>query len=164
QGTGSRCRCSREICMCKTRVLTVTCGLVTVGLFASAVFAASPIEDPQAAMKAVGQATGELAKIAKKETKFDATTVKTNAEIIHDKLMSVTGLFPEGSETGHKTHALPAIWKDRATFEAALKRGQEASLAMTKVTTEEEFMPALNTLGGACQNCPEKVPKPLEEE
>jgi cytochrome c556 len=127
------------------------------------VLAASPIEERQAAMKSVGKATGELAKIAKKETKFDAATVQANANIIHDKLMSVTGLFPEGSETGHKTHALPAIWTDRATFDAALKRGQEASLAMTKVSSEAEFMPALNTLGGACKNCHEKFRKPLEQ-
>jgi len=148
--------------MFKRRVLTVASSLVAMALATSVVLAASPIEERQAAMKAVGKATGELAKIAKGETKFDDATVKENAQTIHDKLISVKTLFPEGSETGFKTHALPAIWTDRATFEAALKRAQEASLAMTQVTTEQDFMPALNTLGGACKNCHEKFRKPLE--
>jgi cytochrome c556 len=149
--------------MSKARVLTVVSALAAAALATTAVLAASPIEERQAAMKAVGKATGELAKIAKKETTFDAATVKENAQTIHDKLVSVKTLFPEGSETGFKTHALPAIWTDRATFEAALKRAQEASLAMTEVTTEQDFMPALNKLGDACKNCHEKFRKPLEQ-
>jgi cytochrome c556 len=149
--------------MSKSTVLNAALALVAAAFATTAVLAASPIEERQAAMKAVGKATGELAKIAKKEVDFDAATVKANAQTIHDKLTAAKVLFPEGSETGYKTHALPAIWTDRATFEAALKRAQEASLAMTQVTTEQEFMPALNKLGGACKNCHEKFRKPLEQ-
>jgi cytochrome c556 len=148
--------------MSNRRPMTVASSLVAMALAASAVLAASPIEDRQAAMKAVGKATGELAKIAKKETKFDAATVKANAEIIHDKLGVAKALFPEGSGQGQglKTRALPEIWTDHATFEAALTRAEEASLAMSKVTSEKEFMPALEKLGGACKNCHDKFRKP----
>ena len=148
--------------MSNRRVLTVASGLLAVSLATSAVLAASPIEDRQAAMKAIGKAMGDLAKIAKKEKKFDAATVKADARTIHDKLGIAKGLFPEGSDKGHKTRALAAIWKDRATFEAALDRAEKASLAMTEVTTEKEFMPALNSLGGACKNCHDKFRKPEE--
>jgi cytochrome c556 len=148
--------------MLKGTVLTVASGLVAVTLAASAVLAASPIQERQAAMKAVGKAMGELAKIAKKEKEFDAATVKADAQTIHDKLGTAKTLFPEGSETGHKTRALPEIWKDRQTFEAALERAEEASLAMTEVSSEKEFMPAMNKLGGACKNCHDKFRKPEE--
>jgi cytochrome c556 len=148
--------------MFKGRVLTIASGLVAVTLATSAVFAASPIEERQAAMKAVGKAMGELAKIAKQEKKFDAATVKADAQTIHDKLGTAKALFPEGSDKGHKTRALAAIWKDRQTFDAALKRAEEASLAMTQVTSEKAFMPAINKLGGACKNCHDKFRKPEE--
>ena len=97
--------------MSNRRLVTVASSLAALALAASAVLAASPIEDRQAAMKAIGKATGELAKIAKKETKFDAATVKANAEIIHDKLGAAKALFPEGSGPGQgiKTRALPEI-------------------------------------------------------
>ena len=148
--------------MSNRRVLTVASGLLAVTLATSAVLAASPIEDREAAMKAIGKAMGDLAKIAKKEKKFDAATVKTDAQTIHDKLGIAKGLFPAGSDTGHKTRALAAIWKDRATFDAAFQRAEEASLAMSQVTSEDQFMPALNKLGGACKNCHDKFRKPEE--
>jgi cytochrome c556 len=148
--------------MSNRRVLTVACGLMAVMLATSAVLAASPIEDREAAMKAIGKAMGDLAKIAKKEKKFDAATVKADAQTIHDKLGIAKKLFPEGSDTGHKTRALAAIWKDRATFDAAFQRAEEASLAMSEVTSEDQFMPALNKLGGACKNCHDKFRKPEE--
>jgi cytochrome c556 len=148
--------------MSNGRVLTVASGLLAVTLATSAVLAASPIEDRQAAMKAVGKAMGDLAKIAKKEKKFDAATVKADAQTIHDKLGIAKGLFPVGSDKGHKTRALAAIWKDRATFDAALKQAEQASLAMTEVTSEDQFMPAMNKLGGACKNCHDKFRKPEE--
>ena len=91
--------------MSNRRLMTVASSLAALALAASAVLAASPIEDRQAAMKAIGKATGELAKIAKKETKFDAATVKANAEIIHDKLGAAKALFPEGSGPGRDQDA-----------------------------------------------------------
>ena len=148
--------------MSNRKVLTVASGLLAVSLATSAVLAASPIEDREAAMKAVGKAMGDLAKIAKKEKPFDAATVKADAQTIHDKLGIAKKLFPEGSDTGHKTRALAAIWKDRATFDQAFQRAEEASLAMSEVTSEDQFMPALNKLGGACKNCHDKFRKPEE--
>src|SRR5262245_7923770 len=148
--------------MSNRKVLTVASGLLAVTLAGSAVLAASPIEDREAAMKAIGKAMGDLAKIAKKEMKFDAATVKADAQTINEKLGVAKKLFPEGSDTGHKTRALEAIWKDRATFDQAFQRAEEASLAMSQVTSEDQFMPALNKLGGACKNCHDKFRKPEE--
>jgi cytochrome c556 len=148
--------------MSNRKVLTVASGLLAVTLAGSAVLAASPIEDREAAMKAIGKAMGDLAKIAKKEKKFDAATVKADAQTIHDRLGIAKGLFPEGSDKGHKTRALAAIWTDRATFDQAFQRAEEASLAMSQVTSEDQFMPALNKLGGACKNCHDKFRKPEE--
>ena len=32
---------------------------------------------------------------------------------------TIPSLFPDGTQTGHDTHALPAVWSDRAGFEKA---------------------------------------------
>ena len=31
----------------------------------------------------------------------------------------IPGMFPDGTQAGHDTHALPAVWTDRAGFEKA---------------------------------------------
>jgi len=31
----------------------------------------------------------------------------------------IPGMFPDGTQAGHDTHALPAVWSDRAGFEKA---------------------------------------------
>ncbi len=31
----------------------------------------------------------------------------------------IPGMFPDGTQTGHETHALPAVWSDRAGFQKA---------------------------------------------
>ena len=85
-------------------------------------------------MKAIGKATGELAKIAKKETKFDAATVKANAEIIHDKLGAAKARPLRGQRPGARASrpALPEIWTDHAHLLAPSTRAEAASLAMSK--------------------------------
>jgi cytochrome c556 len=32
---------------------------------------------------------------------------------------SIPAMFPDGTQTGHETHALPAVWSDRAGFQKA---------------------------------------------
>ncbi len=135
--------------------LATVSGLVMLGV-ATAAYAGA-IEDRQAAMKAIGKAIGELAKIAKKEAPFDAAVVKANAEIIQQKLEAAKAMFPDDSKPGGavETWAKPEVWTDRAAFDAADAKAQEAAKKMAAVTTEAEFGPALGELGGACKGCHE---------
>jgi cytochrome c556 len=125
---------------------------------------AGAIEDRQAAMKEIGKAIGELAKIAKKEAPFDASVVKANAELIAQKLESAKAMFPDDTKPGGavETWAKAEIWTDRATFDALDGKAQEAAMKMAAVTDEAAFGPALGELGGSCKACHEKFRRPKE--
>lgn len=65
------------------------------------------------------------------------------------------GLFPEGSETGEDTEAAPAIWEDRAGFDAALLEwvdAVDAAIAANPATLEEA-KPVIGAAFGKCKNC-----------
>ena len=65
-------------------------------------------------------------------------------------------LFPAGSDHGDNTKALPAIWKDRATFEqdAANASAAARKLALlAKADNGPGFAAQLKVLGGACGTC-----------
>jgi cytochrome c556 len=99
-------------------------------LFAAAMIGAAGIapvtaaDEPQVVrqemMKKVGGATGAMAKMVKGETDFDADAVMAALTTMSEAAGGFGDLFPEGSETGFETEAAPAIWSDRAGFEAAI--------------------------------------------
>ncbi len=65
-------------------------------------------------------------------------------------------LFPPGSDTGDKTRALPAIWKDFGRFkqDAANASAAASKLALlAKADDRAGFAAQLKVLGGACGTC-----------
>jgi cytochrome c556 len=65
-------------------------------------------------------------------------------------------LFPPGSDKGDNTKALPAIWKNFATFQkdAANASAAASKLAMlAKADNGPGFAAQLKVLGGACGTC-----------
>jgi cytochrome c556 len=149
--------------MLMRKALTAAASGVMMLTIAGAAYAGA-IEDRQAAMKEIGKAIGELAKIAKKEAPFDAAVVKANAEIIAQKLESAKAMFPDDSKPGGavETWAKAEIWTDRATFDALDAKALEAANKMAAVTSEADFGPALGELGGSCKSCHEKFRRPKE--
>lgn len=65
------------------------------------------------------------------------------------------GLFPAGSETGEDTEAAPAIWEDRAGFDAALVEWADATDAAIAANpaTLEDAKPVIGAAFGKCKNC-----------
>ena len=111
------------------------------------------IEERQNLMKMNGQAMGVLAPMARGEAAFDAAAAKQAFETIVSDMTTFPTLFPEGSETGD-TKAGPAIWSDRAGFEAmAAKLKTAAETAATSATTLEQLQAAVQTVGGVCGEC-----------
>ena len=89
--------------------------------FTGVAASADPIADRQASMKERGKLVGVLSKVVKGEQAFDAAAVlealqglEANAE-----KFDTEALFPAGSEQGGDTTAAPAIWEDKAGFNAA---------------------------------------------
>lgn len=65
------------------------------------------------------------------------------------------GIFPEGSDV-EKSKSLPAVWENRADFDAAMSKFVEASKAMEQAASSGEMSqigPAIQGLGGSCKGC-----------
>lgn len=141
---------------------SLAAGAAVLGLAASLSWA-GPVEDRQAAMKAVGKAMGALAAIAKKETPFDAAVVKQSGTTIATKLDEAKTYFPEGSDKGDvETYAKAEIWANRSGFEEALNKAQAAAVAMAAVTEEAHFGAALGNLGNGCKGCHDNFRRPKD--
>jgi cytochrome c556 len=70
--------------------------------------------------------------------------------------MALPGLFPVGTEHGHSTRALPAIWSDRAGFEQAATNLTQAAQLMAKAAAagkQSEFIKAFRATSLACAGC-----------
>ncbi len=67
--------------------------------------------------------------------------------------------FPAGSDQGHNTKALPAIWSDRAGFDQAAANFIAAADKLSQLAKAEDtggFTAQVKTLGGTCTACHNK--------
>lgn len=136
--------------------------MVAAGAFVLAVTLAAAQSDAIAARKALMKANGDQAKIgaaiAKGEAPFDAAKVQTIFATFVNAADKAPALFPDNSKTGGKTEALPAIWKNKADFEARLaKFGAEAKAAQDEVKDLAAFKAVWSGLiRKNCTGCHEK--------
>jgi cytochrome c556 len=118
--------------------------------------------NPIAARKALMKANGEQAKIgaaiAKGDAPFDAAKVQTIFVTFVEAAEKAPALFPDNSKTGGKTEALPAIWKNKADFEARLaKFGADAKAAQADVKDLATFKALwADLIRKNCTGCHEK--------
>ena len=130
----------------KRILLAVT--LLTLGV--SAVFAdEDPIVARRALMKANGAATKTVVGMLK-GAPFDLEAVKAALKNYGDAAAQAPGLFPDTSKTGD-TNALPAIWDNKADFEARFKKlAADVSAASSAITDEASFKA---NMPGVLKNC-----------
>jgi cytochrome c556 len=86
----------------------------------------------------------------------DIVPLKDAADAIEALGMAIPELFPEGTERGLNTRALPAVWSDRAGFERAAGNLAEAARRMaTAAATDNrpEFAKANLETVAACSTC-----------
>ncbi len=133
--------------------LSVALLISATGFAASVSIAnADAIKDRQDKMKIVGKSMGIVGKMAKGQTDFDGEAALAAFVAMKDAAEGYETLFPDGTETGGETEAAPAIFTDRAGFEAKVA-DFEASLV--KVTTAAPAsVEALGAMVGEVgQNC-----------
>jgi len=113
---------------------------------------ADPIKDRQDKMKIVGKSMGIVGKMAKGQSDFDGEAALAAFVAMKEAAEGYETLFPEGTETGGKTEAAPAIFSDRAGFEA---RQSDFEASLVKVTTAApENVEALGAMVGEVgRNC-----------
>jgi len=122
---------------------------------AGAVFAQSdPIAERQGLMKANGKAAQAIAAMLKGSAPFDLATVQTSLKTFINAANKGPDLFPDNSKTGEDTHALPAIWENKADFVAHFQKlGADSTALLAAIKDEATFkaeMPGLFKDCGAC--------------
>lgn len=100
--------------------LPLTAPLLVVALTTAAPAhegATGVVKERMDAMEEMGEATKLLALLAQGAIPHDAARVTTAADILETRMVLSLDKFPEGSDQ-HPTRALPAVWSDRADFDA----------------------------------------------
>jgi cytochrome c556 len=128
--------------------------VVTLGI--TAAFAqANVIEQRQSLMKQFGAATRTASGMLRGQTPFDLAQVQAALKTYSQSAKQATALFPDHSKTG-ETKALPAIWDNKADFDAIFaKLEQDAATALVAIKDEATFkseMPKVLQNCGACHN------------
>jgi cytochrome c556 len=139
--------------MRKLPVIMATCVLGASA--ALAMSGADAIKARRELMKANGDATKPVVAIMK-GAPFDLATVRTALKTYINAAEKMPGLFPDDSKTGD-THALPAIWDNKADFEARFKKlGADATAALSSVTDAASFKAIMPDFYKNCGGCHEK--------
>jgi cytochrome c556 len=87
---------------------------------------------------------------------LDVAQFASGAKEISDFGKKIPTLFPPGTETGHDTHAQPAIWTDRATFDqnAGNMSTEAGKLAEVAASGDKAaFAAQWQKTGGTCGSC-----------
>ncbi|MEM9333098.1 MAG: cytochrome c [Pseudomonadota bacterium] len=128
-----------------------TLSVATVGLAIATMAVAGPIEDRQAKMKAVGKSIGIVGKMAKGQSDFDAALALQALTDMKAAAADFETLFPDGSGEG-KTEAAPAIFTDRAGFDAK-QADFMASLDKVTAAAPADLKALQASLGEVGKNC-----------
>lgn len=143
--------------------IAVAAAIVALGaaLGATAVVAQQdPIAARKALMKGNGQAAGALTKMVKGEEPFDATKVQAAFAQLADTAQKLPALFPDNTKDG-ETRAMPAIWTERAKFDAAVTQfAKDVADGRAKATTLDGLKAAMPALGKNCGDCHQAFRKP----
>lgn len=113
------------------------------------------ISQRQDLMKANGKAAKAMGDMLK-GAPFDLAVVQASLKTFADVAAKAPALFPDDSKTGGDTAALPAIWENKADFNARFdKFGKDASAAMTAITDEASFKANALAIFKNCSGCHE---------
>ena len=87
---------------------------------------------------------------------FDLAVVQTSLNTFVSAAAREPALFPEDSKTGGGTNALPAIWDNKADFDARFaKFGKDAADALATIKDEASFKANIRSVLGNCGSCHE---------
>ena len=130
---------------------------LTLGAVGIAHGADDVIAQRQALMKDNAGAAKTIFQMVQGKTPYDAAAAQAAFEKIAADIKKFPSLFPAGSDQG-KTTASPAIWQDKAAFEAlAAKMATDAAAGAAAAPNGLDAIKAsADAVGGSCQSCHEK--------
>ena len=133
--------------------------IVRIAVIASAFLASTiavgsddPAHERHELMEGVRDAAKPVGAMFQGELEYDADRVMESLGVWSSAAAKFGDLFPEGSEGGE---AAPAIWEDRAGFDAALVKWADAVAAAQEAApaTLEEAKATVGPAFSACKNC-----------
>ena len=133
----------------------IAAGVVMAMTISGVAFAQSAtIKQRQAILKGWGDASKPVGAQLRGQTPFDLAATQALLNRIIEGSKTLPDLFPEDSKTGGDTEALPAIWEDKAKFNAGYtKIGADATAALALIKDEATLkseMPKVLSNCGAC--------------
>lgn len=136
--------------------LIIAAATIAIGTLAVSAQGADPIAARKASMKTVGEQTGAGARMARGQAPFDLAQARAIFAAYEQSAATYANLFPDGTQTGGETAALPTIWANRAAFNAAVaKWGADARTEGAKVTDLATFQAAFGEVAKNCSSCHE---------
>jgi len=102
---------------------------------------------------------GPMADMVKGKRPFEAAEFKLHAERLAYMTKMLDEGFPEGSNKGADTDALPAIWENRKDFDQKLQDLQRESQSLAQVAAggdEAKIKEQFAKTAGTCKACHEK--------
>jgi len=135
--------------------------VLAVSAIAIGITAVAAQSDPIAArrelMKGIGGQTKTGAAMAKGEAPYDQAKAQAIFASYVDAAGKAPNLFPDNSKTGGDTAALPAIWENKADFNARFtKLGEDAKAAASAVKDADSFKTTFTAITKNCGGCHEK--------
>ena len=135
--------------------------LVTVGvvlaLGISGVLAADVIAQRRALMHDDGIAAKKLFDMAKGSAPFDLSVAQASLKTLATGAEKTQLLFPDDSKTGGGTAALPAIWENKADFNARFaKFSKDVAEAIAQTRDEASFKAVAPKVFENCSGCHER--------
>lgn len=118
----------------------------------SSVALAGPVEDRQAAMKAIGQSMKDGAALARPDT-FDAAKAKAAMGGVAASAKKAATLFPAGSGADPKTNAKPDVWANSADFSKRLADLAALATTASNAADAATYAPAFKAVGATCKSC-----------
>ena len=107
----------------------------------------------KALMKDIGDQTKVAGAMVKGDLPYDAAKAAVIFKSYTDGSAKFGALFPAGTENGD-TKAAPAIWTDRAGFDAALAKFKaDIAANVGSIGTEAGFKTAMAAVGDNCRTC-----------
>ena len=99
-----------------------------------------PIAERRALMKNDGMAAKKMFDMSKGTAPFDLATVQDSLKTLAIAAEKEPTLFPDSSKTGGGTAALPAIWRNKADFDARFaKFAKDVAAAQAGIVDEASF-------------------------
>lgn len=142
-------------------ITRIALAVVAAAFAATAVVAqGDPIAARKGLMKEIAGANRTIGELVDGKQAFDLAKAKGALTTISQNAGKMTALFPDTSKSGD-TAALPAVWDNKADFNAKMvKFSNDAKAAADKTTDLASFKAAIGEVRQNCGGCHKPYRKP----